>query len=282
MIKAIYKRDTKEQIDLKSINLNKISRNNNFMCEYECSTCKRTNLVTFNVFTQKVKKQICICTTCSHTGKQSLVDKLSDDNKEFKKQSIEFKRNYFRKYLTPEEFTHIKNHMKSFQHEKFTNLDDFEYYPCVKTGDPCRYLPFLYDTKRDALEKIININFCCETCGEIFFNRELYAQKNKYKILCSSCGFTNNTFKLKNTINYRNEKVTYKSLFEKRFIDFCNDNKIVIRNDSSKFLLPDLNMSLVFANGLSTSNTLYISAKTYAISKEIILKCAKALKTNKI
>ncbi len=234
------------------------------MCEYKCINCNRHNIVTLNNISKKLNKGTVKCATCKEYDidkrekqsdfmkqnalyvrngetltnkdlvnditKLSIVEKLNQDQNEFDNEDDDFKESYFRKHLTYSEFERIRNKIVSFQHEKFQNLDNFIYYPCVKIPNQTRYNPYLYDKNRDVLEKIIYIHFTCECCGEEFFNRDLYIQKNKHKILCSECNFTNNVFKIRTHINMNNEKILYQSKFEKKFIEFCNTNNILVKN----------------------------------------------------
>ena len=305
-IKSVYDRNTKEQIKLGNI-----KRNNNYMCEYECNNCNRLNIVTLNVFIDKQHKGIQKCSTCN-TSKFNLYERLLQDENDFEKQDDDFKDNYFCKHLTREEFERIRPNIKSFQHEKFADLSKFEYFPCVKIGNQSRFHPYMYDVNRDVIEKFIYIRYTCDCCGDIFFNRDLCVQKNKYKVLCSSCGFTNNTFKIRNMKNCRDETIRYQSQFEKKFVNFCNDNKILVRNGPTisyefngakkykvDFQLPDFKLLIEIKDNHKQNiesgkwqakqcavetharkheqEFMLIFPKTYARSKDIILK-----KTNKI
>jgi hypothetical protein len=243
--------------------------------------------------------------------------RLIEDEQDFEKEDDDFKNNYFRKHLTRDEFERIRHKIYSFQHEKFADLSHFEYYPCVKIGNQSRFCPYMYDKTRDVLEKIQYIYYDCDCCGGRFYNRDLYIQKNKYKILCSDCNFTNNTFKLRNTTNCRDEKIQYQSQFEKKFICFCNEHNIIVQNGpvihydfnglkryKVDFQLPELKILVeikdnhiwhkqnletgkwqakqsaveMFVENNSSYNTfMLIYPKTYADKKEIILK-----KANKI
>ena len=237
-----------------------IKRNNNYMCAYECHNCSRTNIVSLNNIIRKLNQGKKNCSTCKEyepvkrslqsefmkvngakvrnkemfravdQQQPSLLDKLLQDQTDFDQEDDEYKANYFRKHLTFEEFERIRSKIVSFHHEKFTNIHGFRYFPCVKIGNQTKYNPYLYDPMRDVLEKIVYIHYVCDCCGTTFFNRDLYIQKNKYKLLCNECNFTNNTFKVRNTKNINGETVRYQSKLEKKFIDFCTSNGLVLKN----------------------------------------------------
>lgn len=281
-LKSVYDKHTKNSIDVSRIKVDKftsmysntkiptyrlffddkvIKKNNTFMCEYECKSCNRLNVVTLNNIARKLNKGMLKCSTCkeydvekrekqslymqengamirlgmevkekSQRNQVSLIEKLNSNYTEFNNEDDDFKVNYFRKHLTSEEFERIQQKIVSFQHDKFSTMSNFVYYPCVKISNQTKYNPYLYDKTRDVLEKITYINFRCENCDDVFFNRDIYIQKNKYKILCNNCNFTNNVFKIRTSKNILGEKLQYQSKFELKFICFCNENGIVVKN----------------------------------------------------
>lgn len=149
---------------------------------------------------------------------------------EFKEEESDFQHTYFRKHLTLSDFDRIKNKIISIQNNKFTDISQFKYVSTLKIYNQTKYNPYLYDIKNDNFEKIQYIKYQCDTCDNTFINRDLYVQKNKLKILCQDCNFTNNIFKIHNTKNCNNEKITYQSKLELKFINYCNKNKILITN----------------------------------------------------
>lgn len=237
-----------------------IKRNNNYMCTYECHNCSRINIVSLNNIIRKLNQGKRNCSTCKEyeqlkrsaqsefmkvngvkvrnkevfkttdDQKPCLIDKLRQDQEDFDNEDDEYKANYFRKHLTHEEYERVSSKIVSFHHDKFRNIHEFKYFPCVKIGNQTKYNPYLYDPKRDVLEKIIYIHYVCDCCGTTFFNRDLYIQKNKYKLLCNECNFTNNTFKVRTTKNVNGETVRYQSKLEKKFIEFCNSNGLMLKN----------------------------------------------------
>jgi hypothetical protein len=109
-------------------------------------------------------------------------------------------------------------------------MDHFEYFPCVRISNQAYFNPFLYDKQRDAIEPIRYIVFQCEACNNTFCNRDLHVQKNKYKILCQDCGFTNNTFKIRSWKNRDGDKILYQSQLELKFIKALNQRGILVNN----------------------------------------------------
>lgn len=237
-----------------------IRKNNDYQVTYQCPSCSRPNIVCLNNITRKINRGILKCNTCKNqegtkikahvnfmnenagmirastyikpeniSQKVSLQEKLKLDAKLFDEQDDDFKDLYFRKHLTYDEFERIKSKIVSFHNDKFCT-QDFEYYPCVSVPNQAKFAPYVYDKKRDVLEKMIYIKYNCEKCGCHFTNRDLHIQKNKLKILCQECNFCNNTFKIRTARNCIGELITYQSKFELKFIEFCNKNNLKVNN----------------------------------------------------
>lgn len=239
-----------------------IKKNNKLIIEYQCIVCSKLNIVSANTIIRKMNKNMPRCHHCVNkdpvkTEKQSkfmennardiinglyelklsetisISDQLILDKISFNEMDDDFKDNYWRKYLDEIEFSRIKNRIVSFQNGKFTNIYDFEYYPVRKINNQTRFNPVLYSKNNDTLEKIMYIEWVCDVCNGKFIGRDLYTQKNRYKILCNSCSFTNDTFKLRNFKNIIDENILYQSKYELKFIKFCNENSIIV-NDGPK------------------------------------------------
>ena len=109
-------------------------------------------------------------------------------------------------------------------------MDGFQYCPYIKCFNQSVFIPRVYDKERDLLEKIEYVEFECELCQNRFVSRDLFVQKNRHKIYCQNCRLCNDTFKIRNCLNYLKEKVIYQSQLELKFIRYCNDNQVIILN----------------------------------------------------
>jgi hypothetical protein len=240
-----------------------VRKHNSLMVVYACKTCQRENIVCLNNIVRKINNSIVCCNTCKNQqaektqaqseymkrnaplicrgvhlkhleldseAKPSLKDKLNRDEEAFHAMDTEFQDAYHRTYMNREEFERICSKIVSFQGDKFSNMGVFQYYPYVSIPHYCKFHPYLYDTSRDVLEKVVNVKFKCENCDATFVNKDLRVQKNKYKIYCQDCNFSNNTFKIRNTQNYKGERVTYQSGYELKFVQYCNAHQILIEN----------------------------------------------------
>lgn len=239
---------------------NVVKKNNEYVCEYQCLKCSRCHVVSLNNIARKIKKGITCCRICKEQQDEkrqlqcqfmkqnasdirngcfakekanercSILKKLENDAQLFDTMEDDFKENYFRKHLTFDEFERIKHKIVSFQHTKFTNISAFQYFPCVSINNQTRFNPYLYDSNRDVIEPINYIHYRCDVCEKEFYNRDLFIQKNKFKILCHDCNFTNNIFKIRSIKNIQNERITFQSKLEEKFIKFCNKNLILVQN----------------------------------------------------
>lgn len=227
-----------------------ISRNNNFLIKYKCLTCDDIRIITLNLYEKKVNKNSKLCYGCSNfnrdMGKKYIKPKI-----EFNDMPDDFINLYWTKHLTNDEFINIIDKIISIQNDKYNNdyINKFMIYDPYKHINNQQYFyPMLYDKNNNVYEPIINIKFKCENCDMIFITKNLQSIKNKVKMLCKNCSFSNYTFKIK----YYN-KIRYQSQLEFRFIRFCMENNINIQNgpvieyywNGSKhkyyidFLLPD-------------------------------------------
>ena len=162
----------------------------------------------------------------------SLLEKLENDKIAFENYDSDFKDNYFKRNMDILEFEYIKTKIISIQNKKFIMGDysDFIYFPRVSISNQTRFCPYLYCKSRNNIEKIVNIEFKCDSCGLGFISRDLHSHKNRIKALCKDCNLCNNVFKIRSYQNLANENICYQSKFELKFIRYCNEHKIYLIN----------------------------------------------------
>tara|TARA_B110000037_G_C17116112_1_gene503791 strand:+ start:1235 stop:2398 length:1164 start_codon:yes stop_codon:yes gene_type:complete len=236
-----------------------IKKNNPFRVHYKCINCDRVNISNLNNIIRKINKNQSKCKMCVNlcfikrikqsnymkstfskygiiTKKTKKKSKISTDNfiknsnNEFEEMDHDYKNDYFNKHLTIVEFNNIKSRIISFQKDKFTNMSDFIYCPTIRIFNQTYFNPYFLDKNRNVLEKTIYIKFTCEKCNNIGFHRDLYIFKNKIKLYCNDCMRCNKTFKIRAFKNINNEKITYQSKIELKFVKYCNKNNILIRD----------------------------------------------------
>lgn len=235
--------NTKIAIQKMFINNIPISRNNNYTVSYRCPHCHIINVISQQIFMRKINNGNTKCQHCPNDVVTSIIrtknknitkydsekyEKVS--NEQFESMSDEFINNYFLKNLTIDEFERIRSKIISFQNDKFKDMTNFVYKEHILCNNQTLFVPKLYNIENQTFESVTYIKFKCENCDSEFTNRDLYIQKNKYKIFCKDCSFCNRKFKIKTSSNISNEKITYNSNFEKKFIDFCNSKNILLKN----------------------------------------------------
>jgi hypothetical protein len=197
----------------------RVSRKNTHKICYECPSCNKENIIHFPLFIRKVQKDALTCKHCQ--GYVSVEEECND----------EFKFEYYKRQLTLDEFERIRHLVVSFQNDKFTDMSLFEYKPIIKVGNQNKYVPQLYDIKRDVYEEIRNIVFKCERCQNEFVSQELSLQKNRFKIWCRNCTVPKKELKIHSMKNCNNDIVYYRNAHELKFLVAFRNTGIPIVND---------------------------------------------------
>ena len=239
-----------------------IPRNNSYLIKYKCLTCSIYQEITLNLFVKKINKDIIRCHACvnKEENKRELQSNFMKENAtniisgEYEKKEIvkvknsslekhlissqneweneddDFKDNYFHIHLTNEDFNRIKSKIISVNNGKITNLSDWEYKPYYRVYNQTKYTPMLVNTKDNLVEKPLYISFICENCDSKFIHRDIEVVKNKIKLFCKECSFTNKTFRIRKLKLTNGENILWQSIYEKRFIEWCEQHNISIKN----------------------------------------------------
>jgi hypothetical protein len=256
--------NTKQPINKLVIDDKPISRNNNLIVKYQCLTCKATQEITLNLFVRKTNTNGKHCHLCVNTDENkrqqhsefmykeskniisgsysnntspkklaSLKDTLEVSDVSFNDEDDQFKNEYFLKHLSLEEFNRIQKHIISIGNGKTLLSDNWSYYPYYRISNQTRYIPVLVNITDNIIDKLKYIKFECENCNSHFINRDIEVQKNRLKILCQDCSFTNRTFQIKHYFLKSGAKILWQSIPERRFIEWCDENSICIKNGPS-------------------------------------------------
>lgn len=259
-ILSIYS-NTKEPIYKLIIDNVPISRNNSYTVKYKCYVCDIHQEITLNLFIRKVNKGIRRCEACRNKADdkckkqsefmkenasviiageyiqskervkdKSLDVKLTISQREWEKEEEEFKEHYFLRHLTCEDFERIRHKIISVNNDKLMDITNWEYFPTYRIYNQSRYIPILIDKGHTTCEKPLYIKYKCENCDGIFKHRDLCILKNQHKILCHTCSLTNKTFRIRNLQLNTGEHILWQSIPERRFIEWCEENKICIKN----------------------------------------------------
>jgi predicted RNA-binding Zn-ribbon protein involved in translation (DUF1610 family) len=252
-IKEIANKFSNTKIPIKKMVIDdkEISRNNSYCVQYTCDTCSLSSIITLNLYMRKMNKNGKYCQNCrnyqeekilkqtetlrrtleegKHKKEITLQDKIDNSLQYWDNEDEEFKEKYNLKYITNEEFECIKNKIISVNNGANILNNDWKYMYNFRINNQTKYNPMIINLKENIVCPIHYVKFECENCGEHFINRDLYIQKNRIKIMCKNCTFCNKTYKVK-TLKVFNEILKYNSNYEKRFILWCKEKGIPIKN----------------------------------------------------
>lgn len=246
--------NTKQPIYKLVIDDKPISRNNSYTVQYSCMTCGVHQEITLNLFTRKVNQGGSRCHSCVNKDAEkrevhsqfmlgtyeppekvsvkslSLPDMLERSESDWSLEEEEFRDLYNRIHLSVEEFERIRPQIRDINHNKLTDLTSWEYVPHYRIWNQTRYVPMLIHRATNTIERPYYISFDCENCGEVFCHRDLEVVKNKLKVYCKDCSFTNKIFRIRTLTLKDGSKIRWQSVPERRFIEWCEEHRIPVRN----------------------------------------------------
>ena len=266
-----------------------VIKNSKYKVEYECVNCQKINNIGLGRFLTKNSLYCYLCKESdlikkekqSHFMKHSYkeynkVQKKNDiksirmrdlsvselikySEECFENEDLIFKTDYFNRNISLKEFEKIKSHISKIDGVVIES-ESVQFIRNIKINNSKKYTPALLLKNQDILIFFRKIEFCCESCNTIFMTSRRIKERvnNNNKILCLGCCLSNKIFKIKNTVNIIGDKITYQSKPEKKIIDFCNENNIIILDgkkinylfqDNKKtykidFYLPEFNIDL--------------------------------------
>lgn len=238
-----------------------ISRNNSYIVRFKCHTCNTEKEITLNLYMRKVNKETTRCEACKNNDedkckKQSefmkqnisaitsgtyikvetkvkentLEQNLEKSKNDWENEDDEFRERYFLSHLTNEDFERIRNKIISVNNDKFKDINEWNYFPNYRIYNQTRYTPMLIHKVDTCIEKPLYIKFRCDNCDNEFIHRDLEVVKNHYKLLCRDCSLTNKIFHLRKKTLKNGENILWQSIPERRFIEWCEENNITIKN----------------------------------------------------
>ena len=255
--------NTKEPIYKLIIDSTPISRNNTYIVRYKCQTCMVEQEITLNLYMRKVNKSITRCDACKNkdetkcksqsefmkqnasnvlTGKYVKTDvkvkvksitldmHLDKSLLDWEQEDEDFKDAYFLHHLTTDDFERFRDRIISINNDKFTTISDWNYFPTYRIYNQTRYTPMLIHKTANCSEKPLYLKFRCDHCDDIFIHRDIEIIKNHYKLLCQDCSFTNKIFCIRKFTLKNGSIITWQSVPERRFIEWCESNNIKIIN----------------------------------------------------
>lgn len=258
------------------INDIKIKKTSENLIKYRCLTCDSDNLVSTTQFLNKIKqskKKCCLCNDTEQTiTTKTYYDKYRDSIKLFQTFPEQYKNAYLLSHLTEEDYQRIKRCLISFCNGKLTDIDSYEYWSIYKIHNQINFSSVIYDKKNNIIFKTDQPIMRCDNCHNSWRCKSLESFKNCYKILCQTCKLGNQIKKIKICKNIDGDNIMYQTRFELRFINWCKNNNIVLRNGlESKFMIGDI---IIDING-NSSDCLCITPKNWDEKCKEIIKLIK-------
>jgi hypothetical protein len=220
-----------------TLNDKHVSKKDAFHIKYKCITCEANHIVGTTQFLRKINKCSYRCSLCVNKEdvKQipilplSLREQKTESDVLFDEYDDDFKDTYYSYHLTDEDYKRISKNIISLQNGKY-KIEDLEYWAVFKTNNQMLFSSVFYDKANDLIIKANQPILRCENCGNDWRAKTLEKFKNCHKILCSSCTLCNKTFKIRTTKNCVNDSILYQSKLELNFINWCNNNSIIVKN----------------------------------------------------
>ena len=242
------------------LNNKNISKKDKYYFKYNCVSCNMSHIVATTQMLRKINKGSIRCDLCKNSDiekclTQSLFMKnnmiacpgnivhvepiiedktflkiKNDSMRIFNSMDDDFKNNYYSFHLTDDDYKRISKNIISFQNGKYTDLDQIEYWSIYNSMNQMNYTSVLYCKKNNLVFKAHQPIMKCDNCMTTWRAKSIERFKNCYKIMCKDCSFVNKTFKIRQSKNINNEMILYQSKLELKFINWCNNNNILLYN----------------------------------------------------
>jgi hypothetical protein len=223
-------------------------KKSDMLVQYQCSDCNSPIEVCTTQFLRKLRAGRTACSQCnldilnSKPGHniskhrppkppiQSIQEKHQSSIAEFQTYPEEYQQSYFLNHLTSEDFDRLRPKIISICNGKYTNLQEFEYWSIYKVHNQMAFSSVLYHIPTNTIVKANQPIMKCDHCGQTWRAKLLERYKNCYKVMCVDCTLCNRTFKIRAMHNMQGEKIMYQSKPEKRFVEWCNHNALLVTN----------------------------------------------------
>ena len=162
----------------------------------------------------------------------SLREQKAESDRIFEEYDDDFKDNYYTYHLTNEDYERISKNIISLQNGKY-KIEDLEYWSVFKTNNQMLFSSVFYDNANNLVIKANQPIMRCDNCGNDWRAKTLEKYKNCHKILCPACAaclLCNRTYKIRTTKNCVKDIILYQSKLELNFINWCNNNSIIVKN----------------------------------------------------
>jgi len=222
-----------------------ITRKDKFVFQYECITCGSIHNVGTIQFLRKLRKNSRHCYICKNLEETT---KCTDKTYDPKKKEINFREEreksiqsfeeldddvrsrYFSFHLMDDDFHRISKNLIGLHNGHLSDMSSYEYWSIYKTNNQMRFSSVFYDRINDTIFKAHQPLLRCDLCMQIWRAKSLERFKNCIRIMCRDCSCVNKTFKIRKTVNVEGHLIMYQSKLELKFIRWCNNNNILVKN----------------------------------------------------
>ena len=227
-----------------TLNDKHLSKRCKYNIKYSCVSCHAIHIVGTTQFLRKVNKCSHRCNLCVNTDekksridcdvhvkvqKKTLQEQQRESIQTFNEYDDDFKENYYKRHLTDDDYKRISKNIISIQNGKLS-VQDLEFWSVFKTNNQMLFTSVFYDKTNDVIIKANQPILKCDNCTQEWRAKGLEKFKNCYRILCKDCTLCNRTYKIRNTQNCIRECVLYQSQLEYKFINWCNNSGMIVRN----------------------------------------------------
>ena len=219
-----------------TLNDKHLSKRDTFNIKYKCVSCDAIHIVGTTQFLRKINKCSYRCSLCVNKDvidalikPLSLREQNDESVKQFNEYDDDFKDTYYSYHFTNEDYKRISKNIISLQNGKY-KIEDLEYWSVFKTNNQMLFTSVFYDSTNNLVIKANQPILRCDNCGNDWRAKTLEKYKNCHKILCPDCVLCNKTYKIRTTKNCVNDIILYQSKQELNFINWCNNNSIIVKN----------------------------------------------------
>ena len=218
------------------VNGKRLTKLSKFIFQYNCVSCGSKYSLCPMALIRKVNKCGLTCLECElhpvlHQPHMSYVEKRDAAIKAFNAMDDDYKSEYFKGHLTPDDYTRISRNIIGFQNGKIKDFENIEYWPVYNSTNQLAFTHIMYNTHTQTVFKPHQPIMKCDNCDKHWRAETLEKFKNHYKIYCPQCCNTRHTtFRYHTTKNINNSQILYCSQQELKFINWCNNNGTLINN----------------------------------------------------
>lgn len=236
-----------------------LSRKEKYDIVYSCLTCGEINEVSCLRFYRKLNsRSLLYCKHCRNTSEKKRLEHskymtgknirnlppketpcvmtkkelFENGLKKFENMDDAFQENYMQKHLSDTDMERIFKHLVSLRNGKVSKqtLERCTYWWIFPCQNQMKFTSVFYDSILDEVIKLDQPILKCEQCHCEWRAKNLHKMKNDRRILCKDCKLCRRTYKIQGYDTLQGVRVTFQSRQEKQFIDWCDDQGIVVEN----------------------------------------------------